>query len=104
MIQSILRSDLCRRLVTLQLKLESSCAVAGGAVGSTPSLPHCRTAPHPRNDQELPQININRISTFCCNSCCFQVLAKITSVCMELELMSRICSEPLGDFPNYSPC
>lgn len=58
----------------------------------------------PPNDQELPQIGVNRISTFCCNSCCFQVLAKITSVCMELELMSRICSEPLGDFPNYSPC
>lgn len=66
------------------------------------SLPHGPSPPP--NDQELPQIGVNRISTFCCNSCCFQVLAKITSVCMELELMSRICSEPLGDFPNYSPC
>lgn len=65
------------------------------------SLPHGSSPP---DDQELPQISVNRIATLCCNSCCFQVLTKITSTCMELELVSRICSEPLGDFHNYSPC
>lgn len=101
--QSILRSDLWCRLVPSSSNV--SCDVAGGAVGSAPSLPHCCPVPPTPQwlGQELPQIGVNRIVRLC-NSSYFQVLSKTTSMCVELELVSRICSESLGDFQNYNPC
>lgn len=94
--QSILRSDLWCRLVPSSSNV--SCDVGGRAVGSTPSLPHCCTILSPEwLGQELPQIGVNRIVRLC-NSSCFQVLSKTTSMCVELELVSRICSKFFGGF------